>query len=165
MATTKQKKKHGAGSEGSFKACLLESFLCGVWSCYLKAFTEAKRLNKQQDLAWIFGQFQEPSKAKNKLREHKSEKPLSFQPNILSKLLLFYVYEVLAKREKWLICEAMQLGPNIFWALEFTSFFYLFNGWNLQIISTCEVYVDYIQASFRRKEENNDKKGTVEGKT
>jgi hypothetical protein len=74
MATTKQKKKHGAGSEGSFKACLLESFLCGVWSCYLKAFTEAKRLNKQQDLAWIFGQFQEPSKAKNKLREHKIRK-------------------------------------------------------------------------------------------
>ena len=46
--------------------------VCWSLSCvvfghgYLKAFTEAKRLNKQQDLAWIFGQFQEPSKAKNK---------------------------------------------------------------------------------------------------
>lgn len=110
----KKKKKTWCGKRRLLQGLSAGVFLCGVWSCYLKAFTEAKRQNNQQDLAWIFGQFQEPTKAKNKLREHKSEKPLSFQPNILSKLLLFYVYEVLAKTEKWLICEAMQLGPNIF---------------------------------------------------
>ena len=80
----------------------------------LESFYRSQKTKQSTDLAWIFGQFQEPTKAKNKLREHKSEKPLSFQPNILSKLLLFYIYEVLAKTEKWLICEAMQLGPNIF---------------------------------------------------
>ena len=131
-----------AGSEGSLKAYQLESWV---------TLLEKKLLQKSKDttnnrimLCLCFLLVPTTKESQKKVRENNAVKFLSFQPNIRSTLLLFYVHELLAETKNWL------------------------SGWSVTLCSegrTCilfwqripYMYIDYIQASSRT-EENTDKR-------